>query len=177
MERTPVQKLVLAGLFLALGFLMPFLTGQLQALGQQLLPMHLPVLLGGFVLGGPLGLAVGLVTPILRSLIFGMPPLFPTAVAMSFELAAYGFLTGFFYAVSQKSTRAVYASLIGAMIGGRIVWAAASLLLYGLAGRAFTWQVFLGGAFLNAVPGIIAQLILLPPLVLALKKGNFLHKS
>lgn len=86
------RDLVLAAFFLALGLLMPFLTAQIPSLGARLLPMHIPVLICGFVLGGPMGLIVGFITPLLRSLLIGMPPMFPTAVAMAFELAAYGLL-------------------------------------------------------------------------------------
>ena len=87
MVRASTRQVVLAGLFVALGLIMPFLTAQVPALGARFLPMHLPVLLAGLVIGGPLGLLVGLVTPLLRSVLFGMPPMFPTAVAMAFELA------------------------------------------------------------------------------------------
>ena len=106
------KRLVLAALFLALGLLMPCLTGQIPTLGSKLVPMHLPVLICGFVCGWPTGLVVGLITPVFRSLIFGMPPLFPTAVVMSFELAAYGFATGWFRRLFPKTGVFVYLTLI-----------------------------------------------------------------
>src|SRR5690554_5592143 len=165
MKFSSTQNLVLAALFLALGLALPFVTGQIPAMGQALLPMHLPVIIGGFVLGGPMGLLIGFITPILRSLIFGMPPIFPTATAMAFELAAYGLLAGLLYRVLSKGTLRVYLSLIGAMLGGRVVWGLVSLVLFGLQGRAFSWQLFTAGAFINAVPGIVVQLILIPLLV------------
>ena len=49
----------------------------------MLLPMHLPTLLCGFLCGGPWGAAVGFLAPLMRSAILGMPPPFPTAVAMA----------------------------------------------------------------------------------------------
>ncbi len=97
MKQNNTKKLVYSALFLALALVLPFLTGQIQTFGQMLAPMHLPVLLCGFVCGPVWGLAVGAVAPLLRSLLFGMPPMFPTAVAMAFELAAYGLFTGLFY--------------------------------------------------------------------------------
>jgi uncharacterized membrane protein len=84
----------MAGLFLALGLVMPFLTGQIPSLGNKLLPMHIPVLLCGFVCGGPTGLIVGFILPILRSVLFSMPPMYPMAMSMAFELAVYGFVQG-----------------------------------------------------------------------------------
>ena len=94
MKKTQIFRLVLSALFLALGFVLPFLTGQIPQVGSMLLPMHLPALVCGFVCGWPWGLAVGFVMPIARSFLFGMPPLVPTALAMAFELAGYGAAAG-----------------------------------------------------------------------------------
>jgi thiamine transporter ThiT len=168
------RKLVLAALFLALGLLMPFLTGQIPGVGSKLLPMHLPVLICGFVCGWPTGLVVGLITPVLRSLIFGMPPLFPTAVVMSFELAAYGFATGWLRRVLPKTNAAVYPTLILSMLLGRVVWGAASLLVLGFAGRGFTWKAFMAGAFVNALPGIILQLVVIPVVIIAIDRAKLI---
>jgi len=166
--------LVFAGLLLALGLLLPFLTGQIPEIGQMLLPMHLPVLLAGFVCGWPYGLAVGFITPLLRSQLFSMPPL-PNAVVMAFELAAYGFATGLFYKLLPKKNIFIYTSLIISMVCGRVVWGIASLILYGLQDKAFTWQLFAAGAVINAIPGIILQIVVIPLIIMALKKGNLLR--
>jgi riboflavin transporter FmnP len=168
------KNVVLAGLFIALGLILPFFTGQIPSIGNKLLPMHLPVLLCGFLLGGPIGLVVGFILPILRSVLFGMPPLYPIAVAMSLELATYGFVTGFLYRKLPKTTLNIFVSLIGAMIAGRIVWGLAMLALLGFSGGQFTLEVFLGGAFINSVPGLIVQLVIIPVLLIALKKANLL---
>jgi thiamine transporter ThiT len=82
-------------MFVALGLILPFFTGQIPKVGSMMLPMHIPVLLCGLICGWKYGLMAGAVLPLLRSALFGMPPLFPTAAAMAFELAAYGFLSGF----------------------------------------------------------------------------------
>ena len=168
-----VRRLVLSGLFLALGLVMPFLTGQIPSIGSMLLPMHIPVLICGFVCGWPYGLAVGFITPLLRHWIFGMPPM-PNAVAMAFELAVYGFCTGLFHKLLPKKNVFVYVSLILSMICGRIVWGIASLVIYGLTDKAFTWQMFAAGAVVNAIPGIILQIVIIPPIIIALRRGNLL---
>ena len=168
-------KMVYAALLFALGLLLPFLTAQIPSLGSRLLPMHIPVLLAGFVCGWPYGLIVGLFVPLFRSLLFGMPPMFPTAVAMAFELAAYGAVTGILYKILPKKNISVYISLIVAMICGRIVWGAVSLVLLGLSGSPFTWEIFMAGAFVNAIPGIIIQIIIIPVIVFALKKGRIIE--
>ena len=92
-NQTNLRNLCLSAMFLALAFVLPFLTGQIPEIGNMLCPMHIPVLLCGFVCGSPWGFAVGLIAPILRSVTIGAPTLFPRAVAMAFELAAYGFFT------------------------------------------------------------------------------------
>ncbi len=174
MERTAklsgTRRLVVAAFFLALGLLLPFLTAQVPEIGSKLLPMHIPVLLCGFVCGWPYGLAVGAVLPLFRSLLFGMPPLFPTAVAMCVELAVYGLMTGLLRDLLPRRPVMLYANLALSMLAGRAVWGVASIGLYAIAGNPFTWQIFAAGAFVNALPGIVLQLVIIPPLVLALDR-------
>lgn len=165
-----IRKIVLAGLMMALGIVLPFVTGQIPQIGSMLLPMHIPVLLCGFICGWKYGLVVGAVVPLLRSMMFGMPPMM-TAIAMAFELAAYGCVTGFLYKNLPGKKVKLYISLISAMILGRIVWGMVSLVIYGVTNAVFTWQIFIGGALLNAIPGIILQLIVVPILVMAIEKN------
>lgn len=159
-----LRRLVASALFLALALLLPFLTGQIQTVGQMLCPMHLPVLLCGFLCGWPWGLAVGMAAPLLRSLLFGMPPLFPMAVSMAAELAVYGALSGLLRRVFPKKIGWYYAELLLAMVAGRLVWGAVRFLLAGLSGTSFSLAMFWTGAVTGALPGILLQLVLLPPL-------------
>ena len=117
-----VFKITLSAIFLALAYVLPFLTGQIPQIGATLCPMHIPVLLCGFICGWKYGLIVGLIAPLLRSFTLGMPPLFPTALCMSFELAAYGLLSGLTLQILPKKKLYIYLSLIIAMLGGRFVW-------------------------------------------------------
>ena len=168
-----VQDLVLAALFLSLGLILPFFTGNIPAIGASLLPMHLPVLLCGIILGPKYGAIVGLILPITRFLMIGMPPLFPIAVSMTFELAVYGGIIGLLYGKLPKTVPALYISLIGAMLAGRVVWAAARTVLLGVMDISFSFEIFLAEAFFNATAGIILQIILIPMLILALKKAGW----
>ena len=170
-----LKKLVLSAFFLALGLVMPFLTGQIPEIGSMLLPMHIPVLICGFICGWKYGLIVGFVVPILRSFLFSMPPIM-TAIGMSFELAAYGAMTGLLYNKLQKSKLSIYLSLLLSMITGRVIWGLASVVIYGVGGNAFSWQMFVGGALLNAIPGIILQLVLIPVLVMALERTGVMRE-
>ncbi|MGI5877542.1 MAG: ECF transporter S component [Christensenellales bacterium] len=174
--RLKTRKLALSGLFIALGYVLPFFTMQLPALGRMLLPMHIPALLCGFLCGAPYGLVVGFITPLLRSFIAGMPP-FSTALAMAFELAAYGCLAGLFYKLLPQKPLHVYLALILAMLGGRIVWGLASMVIYGVEGNAFTLPMFLSGAFVNAIPGIIVQIVIIPVIVIALRRANLMRSE
>ena len=167
-------KLILAAMFLALAYVMPFLTGQIPEIGSKLCPLHIPVLLCGFFCGWPWGLVVGFVAPLLRSLVLGMPPLFPTAVCMAFELAAYGAVSGFMHKLLPRKKGYIYCSLFTAMIVGRIVWGAAMLACMGLSGGSFTLAAFVAGAFTNALPGIIIQIVLIPFIVMLLDNKKIL---
>lgn len=163
------RKLVYSALFLALSMILPLLTGQIPQIGKALCPMHLPVLLCGFLCGWPWGMAVGFAAPFLRFAIFSAPPM-PNGIAMAFELATYGFLTGFLYRRLPKRPLGVYITLIFAMVGGRVVWGAVRFFMAGLQGSAFPVSAFLAGAVLNSVGGIVLQLVLVPLIVLALQR-------
>ena len=171
---SPARRIVLAALFLALAFVLPMVTGHVPQVGNMLCPMHFPILLCGFVLGGPWGLAVGFVAPLLRSVLFGMPPMFPIAVSMAFELAAYGLVSGLVWRRVKHTLPMMYAALVTAMVAGRLVWGAVRFVLAGLTGSSFPFSAFLSGALLTAVPGIIAQLVLIPLILTALQKAGFM---
>ena len=167
-----IRKLTFSALYLALALVLPFITGQIPEIGAMLSPMHIPVLLCGFVCGWQWGLAVGLIAPMLRSVLFGMPTMYPTAIAMTFELAVYGAVSGILYKLLPRKTWSIYVSLILAMIAGRIVWGAARFVLAGLSHSEFPMSAFLAGAVLNAIPGIILHIVLIPILVIVLEKAK-----
>ena len=163
-----LQKLVLSALFLALAYVMPFLTGQIPEIGSKLCPLHIPVLLCGFVCGPIWGALVGFVAPLFRALTLGVPVLFPKAVCMAFELAAYGAVTGLMHRLLPRKKPYIYLSLLTAMVAGRLIWGAAMYVCMGIKGGAFTLAAFVAGAFTNAIPGIVIQIILIPILVMLL---------
>lgn len=166
------KKLTVTAMLLALGLVLPFLTGQIPQIGQMLCPMHIPVFLCALICGWPWGLALGFFLPLVRSLLFGMPALFPNAVSMCFELATYGFVAGFLYFwKGWFCLRSCYTALIAAMLAGRVVWGLARWVLLGF-GVAFSWQLFVAGAFLNAIPGIVLHLILIPAVMAALGRAK-----
>lgn len=168
-----VKKLAVTAMLFAVGMVLPFFIGQIPAIGKMLLPMHIPVLLCGFIVGWQYGALIGFLLPIVRGLVFGMPPLYPNAVAMAFEMAAYGFVSGYLYSHARwQCTKMLYISLVTAMLAGRLVWAFAEVILLGIGGNTFTWEMFATGAFLNAIPGIIVQLVLIPLIMVALRRAK-----
>ena len=171
-------------MFMAIGLVLPFITGQIQQIGSMLLPMHIPVLFCGLICGWQYGAVEGFVLPLLRYVLFGMPPIFPTGVSMSFELAVYGAVIGLIMQqLSKRNTtdsgknyvRNLYLALIGAMLAGRIVWGLVRFILARATMQPFTMEMFMAGAFLTAIPGIIVQLILIPGIMAALKRVGVLN--
>ena len=169
-----ILNITLSGLFIALGLLLPFLTGQIPEIGSMLCPMHIPVLICGFICGWKYGLIVGAITPILRSVIFQMPPMYPTALSMAFELGTYGFVSGFLYNIFMNKDKNnilyTFLTLIIAMLSGRIVWGVTKAILLCVGEKSFTFAAFITGGFLDAVPGIILQLVLVPIIVKIVNK-------
>lgn len=166
MKQKQLQEMILAAMMLALAIVLPFLTGSIQALGQAFLPMHLPVIICGFICGYRYGGLVGFTAPLLRALIVGMPPLYPVALAMSFELATYGIVVGLLYLSLKKyNLIGIYATLILSMLAGRAVYGVVNTILLGIQSTPYAFKTFISAAFVSGIPGIIFQLIVIPFIV------------
>ena len=174
MSKKSTLKIVYAAVCLALALVLPFLTGQIQQIGNAIAPMHIPVFLCGFLCGWPYGAAVGAIAPILRFAVFGMPVLMPTGVAMAFELATYGFVSGFLYKKLPQTNLNIYISLISAMFLGRVLWGVMRFVLAGFQATEFPFAAFVAGALTNAIPGIVLHIVLIPILVMALRRAKLL---
>ncbi len=172
-----LYKLVITALLLAIGLYLPFVLGQVEVLGQAVSPLHIPALLCGLTCGPLWGLVLGAVLPIMRSLIFVMPPM-PTAIPMAFELAAYGALTGLLYPIFRRLLRkkstlpAMLCALLTAMIFGRIVGGAAKACIMGFQGNSYTFQTFIAAYFTSTAVGALIHLIVVPAVALALEKAR-----
>lgn len=173
MKKTMTVNLTGTALCMALGLILPILFHMFGA-GSVFLPMHIPVLLCGLLFGWQWGAVCGLFVPLISSLLTGMPPIFPTAPAMMLELCAYGILTGVFY---RKLRWNIYPALICSMLGGRVVSGIANAIFYGMADKSYGFAAFLSGAFVQAVPGILIQIIVIPILILALEKARIISRE
>ena len=171
-----IRKTVYAALFLALAMVLPFLTGQIPEIGAALSPLHIPAILCGFVCGWPWGLVVGFLSPLMRSLLFIMPPMH-SAIPMAFEIGTYGAVSGLLYRLLPAKKWAIYVSLVTAMTAGRLVWGLARFVLAGLEHSTFPFSAFLAGAVLDAVPGIILHIVLIPLLVMAFERAHIIVRD
>lgn len=171
-----LARLIYSAMFLSLALLLPFLTAQIPSFGTMLLPMHLPVILCGFICGPQWGIAVGATAPLLRSVIFERPVLMPDAVAMAFELAMYAFIAGLLYKKLEKNLFYTYVTLVSSMVSGRIVWAFVMffLILIGSAQGEIGFALVWTRTVLQGIPGIVAQLVLVPLIVDVLKKNRLM---
>lgn len=167
--RSSIKDLVTAALCVSLGVVLPILLHGIPNAGSVLLPMHLPVLLCGLLCGPTLGLLCGLCTPLLSSLMTGMPGA-AYLPAMLCELAAYGLLSGLFVRIlpKKKPLVSLYASLILSMLGGRVFYGIINALVFRAGNYSIT--LWLTASFVTALPGILVQLFLLPPVALALER-------
>lgn len=166
-----IKRFSLTALFMAIGIILPYFTMNIKTFGKMILPMHYPVMLCGIVCGPYHALFIGLLLPILRYFIAGAPSIYPTAIAMSVELATYGLMMGvLYYRAKEKSIGTLYKALIITMIVGRIVWGIVYYILLLFVGQKFTAYMFLTSAFLSGIIGIIGQLIIIPSLVMVINK-------
>ncbi len=175
MSRT-VKNITFSAMFLALCMVLPIITGGIPQIGKALAPMHIPVFICGFVCGWQYGAAIGFIAPLMRSMIFSKPIMYPDAVGMAFELATYGLICGLLYKVFPQKKAYIYSTLILSMLGGRVVWGIARYIMAGLSGSDFNISMFIAGAFANAVPGIICHIILVPLIIMAFEKTKLINK-
>ena len=163
------------GLCLALIWLLPFVTFGVPEVANKFSPMHYPAFLCGFICGPIWGALVGFIGPITRSLLFGRPPMLQKAIPMAFELASYAAVSGILFKRLPKKKSSIYKALICAMIIGRLIWAPVKYFMMNkVVGTLFTLPMLLADGVLNAWVGIIAQIILIPIIVMALEKSKII---
>ncbi len=170
-SRTTLNNMVLTAMFIACAILLPLVTANIDNYGRLLCPMHIPVMICGAVCGWQWGMAAGFISPLLRALLFPAPVMYPTAISMAFELAAYGLIIALMLRMlSGKMERlaSVYVSMIVAMIVGRLVLALARFAMYGMFRTPYSWSIFMAEAVTSAVPAIVLQFAVIPPIVYAL---------
>lgn len=171
-------RMVYSAVCLALAMILPFFLGQVQIFMQGISPMHIPALLCGLACGPWWGLLVGFIAPLLRSLIFSMPPM-ATAIPMAFELAAYGLIAGLLFKALKKMNfwPRSYLSMIAAMVIGRCVGGAVKAIVMGINGGGYSFGAFVSAYFAGTSVGMVLHLIIVPMILFALHKAKLLPEE
>ncbi len=171
-----LAQLLYSATFLSLALLLPFLTAQVKVLGAALCPMHIPVIICGFVCGPFWGMVVGAAAPLLRAFMFGMPTAFPDAFAMAFELAVYAFVAGMLYKKLKKNIFMTYVTLLASMVSGRLVWSLVMVViaLIGKLDEPISFALIWSSTVTGSIWGIVLQIVAIPPIISVLKQNRLM---
>lgn len=175
-----LQTVLLTILFTALGVSLPVIFHRLGIAAIRFSPMHFPVLLSSLLLGPVSGLIVGIFSVLFSMMLTGMPVLFPTGIAMLFELAAYGISASLLQKKlfpMKKNYLSFLASLVIAMIAGRLVHGLVQYILTLFTSSEYSLLKFWNGCFTVSFPGIVLQIVLLPLLALAVFKAGLFEEK
>lgn len=177
MKNKTTKKLTAGAVMLAFGIILPqlfHLTGIPQA-GEIFLPMHIPVLLAGFIIGGEYGFAIGALTPIISHFITGMPGT-PRLPFMIGELAVYGLVSGILYHKTRLGEKKLggLITLVASMIAGRLFYAAMLLVAAGILNIKCGGAIAAVTATVKGVYGIGLQILVIPPIIYAAQKGGLI---
>lgn len=176
-KTTEIRSIVYAAVCLALAMVLPLLTGNIPSIGKQFAPMHFPVLLCGFIAGPLWGGIVGGIAPLLRNLLFSVPQLYPDALRMVFELATYGVAAGLFYRYLPKKPLGIYTSLVCSQFFGRLAWGIAQYLFSVFDKQnSFYLEMVVTQTVSSSLYGLVIQLLLLPPIVIAMQRAKLITK-
>lgn len=131
--------------------------------GSTFLPLFFFVLLSGAFLGWRAGALVGLLTPLISYGLSGMPvvQLLPSIIS---QATVYGLAAGLFY---RHVRCGLFISLVGANVAGRL---ATFFLMAQIADLDYATHLA-WSALQTGWPGIVLQLLLLPPIVIFLEKA------
>lgn len=176
MTKYSAKDMVITAMCVAIGIILPMAIHTLPNAGRIFLPMHIPVLICGLACGWKYGLMCGILTPFLSSLLTGMPTMgyLPSMLA---ELAVYGLISGIIINVldNKSSYLNLYIALITAMVAGRITMGILNALIFQAGNYGF--NLWITGAFITAIPGILVQILLIPTIVFGLKKSNLINNN
>lgn len=178
--KTTTKKLTYAALIVACSIVLPqlFHLSGIPNTGAVFLPMHIPVLLGGFILGPTFGAVIGVLSPMISSLLTAMPPL-ARLPFMAIELAGYGFFSGLMYRTLgfYRKRCGTYISLVSAMLFGRVLYTLAAFVASEWLHMEKAGGIMAGvNATVTGFAGIVIQLMFIPPLVYSLRKAGMLDE-
>lgn len=166
-----VKSLISMGI-VALAVILPQLVHLVagQSGGAQWLPMYLPVLIGGCLLGWSWGLGIGIASPIVSFLItlaFGDP--MPAAARLPFmmaELAVFAAVSGLFSKKISKNAWMTFPAVLLAQVAGRSVFMLLATIFQSVTPftPATIWSQIQTGLL-----GMTLQAVIVPFIVMGLK--------
>jgi len=172
------KKNVVTAMLIAVGIVLPVIFHMIPTglAGRALLPMHIPILLAGLITGPFYGFFAGLITPLLSSMVTGMPPAGLAVYRMMIELSVYGFVSGILmqYVRTRHSALDLYISLIVAMVAGRVVSGLAQAVIF--FEGTYAVSLWVASYFTTSIPGIVLQIIVIPSIMLALERGRLIPR-
>lgn len=175
MNKIPFKHYLHGAFFLAVAVVFPQIFHLTGVGGTVILPMHIPVILAGLLVCPAIGLYVGIIAPIISHMITGMPPISPPILPlMIVELGAYGLVAGLMHRIFKRNA---YLSLVIAMVAGRIALGVAAYVMMYFFGFDLNPMLYVKGAIVTGLPGIVLQLILVPVLVFMIERGTFYERS
>ncbi|MBD5131038.1 MAG: hypothetical protein HDT28_00350 [Clostridiales bacterium] len=169
--RITVKGLISVGI-VALAVLLPQLVhlAMGQAGGVQWLPMYLPVLLGGCILGWAWGLGIGVASPVVSFLItlaFGDP--MPAAARLPFmivELAVFAAVSGLFTKKIAANGWLAFPAVLLAQVAGRTTFMLLVLIFQSV--TPFT-PAAIWAQIQTGLLGMVLQAVIVPFAVMGLK--------
>lgn len=162
------KKLATCAFCVALCVVLPLAFHLIPDFGSVFCPMHLPVFVCAMLCGPVYGIVCGLLGPLFSSLFTGMPPSF-ILPSMLVELATYGLLGGLLMNLfKSKKLVNLYIVLALSMLIGRLIACFVQIFIFAK-GTTAAQAIFISH-FVTCLPGTILQLLIIPPIVLAISK-------
>lgn len=166
-----VKSLISVGV-VALSVLLPQLVHLIAGAsgGVQWLPMYLPVLLGGCLLGWKWGLGVGVLSPLvsfaITSLTGNAMPAASRLPYMMAELAVFAAVSGLFSKKIAENGWMAFPAVLLAQVSGRAVFLALAAIFQGVSAlsAAAVWSQIQAGLL-----GMVLQAVLVPFIAMGLR--------
>jgi len=165
-EYIDVRKLIYSTLFIIGALVLPQLFHMVGWEGPTFLPMNIPVILAGFILGKRYGLLTGIASPIISTLVSGMPVAFPVLPIMILQFGTYGFVAGY---LSKETKLPAIVMLLLTMILGWISYAIGFYALEIFFVPAISSSLSPISAIITGIPGIIISILAIPLIAKLLK--------
>lgn len=167
------KRLLFSLAYIALTVAFSFFSLVDKDIENTFMPMHIPVLLGSFVCGGPLGFVIGFVSPLLKHFLFDGTLSLLEVLCCSFELAVCGCIGGYLF--RSMPTKFPYISLnvaISLIVSKLSFYLLKYLLTIFFLGTNLSIETFISQRFYLALIGVAFQIVAIPFVVMIFRKSK-----